>query len=99
MADATEDEPTVHDADDESRYVITARHGEAGYAQYERLDRTVVFTHTVIDPAFKGQGMGSRLVQAALDDVRQHGESVVPQCAFVADYIRRHPAYADLVSH
>jgi len=43
--------------------------------------------------------MGSRLVKAALDDVRQRGERVVPQCAFVADYIRRHPAYADLVSH
>ncbi len=58
-----------------------------------------MFTHTVIDPAFEGQGMGSRLVKAALDDVRQRGERVVPQCAFVADYIRRHPAYADLVSH
>ncbi len=99
MADATEDEPTVRDAENDSRYVIVSGGGEAGYAQYDRLDRTVVFTHTVIDPAFEGQGLGSQLIQQALDDVRQRGERVVAQCPFVASYIRRHPAYADLVAH
>lgn len=94
---ATDDEPVVTDDEASSRYVITRGQGEAGYATYERIDRTVVFTHTEIDPTFKGEGLGSVLVGAALDDVRQRGERVVPQCPFVADYIRRHPDYAELL--
>jgi hypothetical protein len=36
-------------------------------------------------------------VRAALDDARERGLRVVPICPFVDDYVRRHPAYADLV--
>ena len=43
-------------------------------------------------------GLGSRLVQAALDDVRGKGERVVPLCSFVRGWIERHPDYADLVA-
>ena len=45
----------------------------------------------------EGHGGGSTLVEAALDRVRDEGLRVVPRCPFVASYIERHPAYADLV--
>ena len=41
--------------------------------------------------------MGSELIKTALDASRAHGYQVVPLCPFVAAYIRRHPAYRDLV--
>jgi len=57
-----------------------------------------VFTHTEIDDASEGRGLGSTLVRAALDDARRRGLSVRPDCPFVRAYVARHPDdYLDLV--
>lgn len=69
----------------------------AGFAAYRRREGAITFTHTEVDDAFEGRGVGSTLVRAALDAGRDHGLRVVPQCPFVAGYIERHPEYADLV--
>jgi predicted GNAT family acetyltransferase len=50
-----------------------------------------------MDDAVSGQGLGSKLIKEALDDVRAKGRQVLPFCPFVNDYISRHPEYADLV--
>lgn len=69
----------------------------AGFAEYRLGSRTIIFTHTVVDPAYEGRGLGSRLARFALDDARARGLKVRPQCPFFARYIASHPAYADLV--
>lgn len=90
-------DPLVVDRPGEHRYVVRDGGTVVGVAEYERRDGRVAFTHTVVDPAHGGHGLGSRLVQAALDDVRGQGALVVPRCTFVAAWIRDHPAYGDLV--
>jgi len=57
----------------------------------------VTFTHTEIDPAYEGHGLGSVLAHAALDEVQGGGEEVVPRYPFIAAYIRRRPGYVELV--
>src|SRR5690606_17493780 len=54
-------------------------------------------THTVVETAAEGRGVGSALARTALDAARAEGLRVVPQCPFIAAYIARHPDYADLV--
>ena len=83
----------------EDAYEITADGTVAGHAFVEVRGRTVVFTHTEIDDAYGGQGLGGRLVQAALDDVRARGEQVVARCPFVKSWVEKHPAYQDLLVH
>jgi predicted GNAT family acetyltransferase len=51
-----------------------------------------------VNPEAGESGLGSRLVRAALDDVRGKGLQVVPLCPFVRGWIERHPDYADLVA-
>lgn len=70
---------------------------KAGSAHYRRQEGRVIFTHTEVDEAHEGQGIGSRLAAAALDMVRSQGEKAVPLCPFIDSYIRRHGAYSDLV--
>ncbi|QFG69957.1 GNAT family N-acetyltransferase [Ornithinimicrobium pratense] len=76
------------------------RQGElAGVAQYRLEGDLVVFTHTQVEPAHEGQGIGSTLAQAALDEVREAGERKVrADCAFIASWIDKHPDYADLLA-
>jgi predicted GNAT family acetyltransferase len=64
---------------------------------YRRTGTAVAFTHTVIDPAFEGRGLGSVLARGALDAAREAGQSVLPCCPFIRGSIQRHPDYADLV--
>ncbi len=80
----------------EQRYEL-AVDDEVAIAAYEKRGDTVVFTHTVVPPALEGHGVGSRLIQGALDDVRRNGGHVVAECSFVAAYIERHPDQQDLM--
>ena len=94
----THTEPTVHDAAGSSRFEIRVDGGLAGFAQYRLNDpRLIVFTHTEIDDAFEGRGLGSILIRAALDGARGRGLAVQPDCPFVRGYIARHSEYLDLV--
>lgn len=87
----------VSDRADHHRYEATVDGTVAGKAFYRRDEATVTFTHTEVDDAFEGKGVGTTLVRWALDDVRRQGLTVRPLCPFVRAYIQRHPEYADLV--
>ena len=91
---------TVRVADDKERhrYEAYVDNALAAYATYELTSGGIVFLHTQTEPAFEGHGIASRLAETALDDVRARGLHVIPRCPFIAGYIQRHPAYADLVA-
>jgi uncharacterized protein len=82
-----------------SRYEIRLDGDLAGFAEYERAEDAVVFTHTEVDPAFEGKGLGGSLARGALDDVRERGLSVVPLCPFIKKWIDKHPDYQGLLRH
>ncbi|GIH25435.1 N-acetyltransferase [Acrocarpospora phusangensis] len=89
---------TVADNPGAQRYEILVDGGVAGFAQYRLRPGKIVFTHTEIDAAYEGKGLGSSLARAALEAVRERGLAVAPVCPFFAGYIKRHPEYADLVA-
>ena len=69
-----------------------------GKLRYRREPGAVALVYIDIDPAFEHRGFGMRLVAGALRDLRNRGKFVIPVCPLVADYIHRHPEYADLVA-
>lgn len=88
---------TVVDNAAEKRYELDLGDGMA-LIEYVLGKGIIVLTHTEVPPAYEGQGIGKELVLAALEDIRRKGGlQVVPQCPFVAAYIRRHPEWMDLV--
>jgi hypothetical protein len=79
------------------RFELLVGDDVAGFAEYRRTSSATSFTHTVIDPAFAGRGLGAALARGALDASRAAGRAVLPACPFIRGYIARHPEYLDLV--
>ena len=99
MTDASPAQPAIEVSDDRAaeRYVVAVDGEPAGFVQYRDRGRALALVHTEIDDRYEGQGLGGRLVSAALDDVRSRGLAVLPFCPFVRGYIARHHEYLDLV--
>lgn len=71
--------------------------GQTAYAAYDlEGSNRIVFTHTIVPDELSGRGIAGQLVKTALEHAREKKLTVVPQCAYVAAYIKRHPEYEDL---
>ena len=90
-------ERTVVDDPGAGRFEIRVGDDVAGYAEYREEGAALAFTHTVVEPAYEGQGIGSALARGALEAVRERGLQVVPYCPFIRSWIAKHPDYVDLV--
>lgn len=98
--------PAVRHEPEAGRYAAYLDGQEAGFMTY-RLegDDLIVLDHTVVPEAFGGRGIASALAEVVLADVRAGAGAVageqrrlVPQCSFVAGYLRKHPELADLAA-
>ena len=90
-------EVTVVDNKEHHRYEVHVGGALAGILAYSVRDGVVVMPHTVVEPQYEGRGLGGLMAEHALNDVRERGLKVAPQCWFIAAYIERNPEYADLV--
>ncbi|MFW0795577.1 GNAT family N-acetyltransferase [Gordonia sp. CPCC 205515] len=91
---------TVTDNPAAQRYEIATDDQTAGFTQYR--DRTApdgsaerIFFHTEVAEEFGGRGLGTILVQEALDDTRSNGRIIVGVCPLVAAFLTKHPDYAE----
>ena len=93
--------PDVQVVDNPEKHRYEARDADGavlGFSAYRPAGDTLVITHTEVDDAQEGKGVGSVLVRGVLDDIRSSGRTVDPVCPFVGGYIERHPEYGDLVA-
>ncbi|MCW2797965.1 GNAT family N-acetyltransferase [Nocardioides sp.] len=90
----------TRDNAEEHRYEARIDGELAGFAAYDlKGDNVIIFTHTEVDDAFEGKGVGGALARFALDDVRAGGtRRVVARCPFIKAWIEKHPNYQDLVA-
>jgi predicted GNAT family acetyltransferase len=83
---------------DRPRYELVDHDNVVGIADYREVGERLIFHHTHVTRALRGNGKGEQLVKGALDAARAAGKTVVPQCWFVAEFIDLHPEYADLLA-
>jgi predicted GNAT family acetyltransferase len=74
-----------------SRYELSVDDQLIGVADYRRNGDLLDFTHTEIAGAHEGRGLGTALVEGALDDVKRRSLMVIPHCWFMRDHIAEHP--------
>jgi uncharacterized protein len=72
--------------------------GQTAFLTYRRFPDRFVMVHTEVPPAIEHHGIAGKLVKKALDFARASHLRLVPVCPYVADFIRAHPEYQDLLS-
>jgi uncharacterized protein len=87
---------TIRDNKALNRFELDVEGGMA-FANYRLTPSAVVITHTETPRALRGHGIASELVEGALALIRADGRKVIGACGFVADYLRKHPEYEDMV--
>jgi predicted GNAT family acetyltransferase len=76
-----------------SRFELTID-GQTAELVYQ-LDAPVLeLVHTGVPDALEGEGIGGRLVRAALEVAERDGLTIVPTCPFARAWLRRHPGEA-----
>ncbi len=86
----------VFNNESESRFQ-TSIDGQVALLQYRLSDGVITFVHTEVPSALEGRGLGGELVRTGLEHARSNDLRVVPQCSFVASYLKSHPEFKDLV--
>jgi len=71
--------------------------GELAWLEYRLHDGQIVLMHTEVPELLGGRGIGSALVEYALNYARARHLPVKVYCPFVAAYVRRHPEQQDIV--
>ncbi len=72
--------------------------GQTAFLTYRLFPDRFVTVHTEVPPAIEHHGIAGKLVKKALDFARASHLRLVPLCPYVADFIRKHPEYEDLLS-
>jgi len=73
------------------------RQGHVAYLEYTLAGKVLQLIHSEVPAALRGQGLGSELAHSALEWAREQGLKVDVICPSVAEYLSKHPEYADLV--
>jgi predicted GNAT family acetyltransferase len=96
MANVSDSQQVTHDADG-SRFEVQVG-GHVAYLAYRRNGKRLVLIHTDVPQEAGGQGLGGRLVTAAVGHAAAEGMTVVPLCPFARTWLERHPDVAGRVS-
>ncbi|HEY6531940.1 MAG TPA: GNAT family N-acetyltransferase [Acidimicrobiales bacterium] len=76
------------------RYEIVRDEGVA-VLEYRRRGKRMVLVHTGVPKALEGNGIGGKLLAAAVADARTEELTVVPLCPYARSWIEKHPNAVD----
>ena len=75
-------ETTIEHNEDEKTIRIFLNEESAGYLTYSVHDMALDIKHTVVDPKFRGKGLGRILVDNAIEYAEKEGLTIIPSCSY-----------------
>ena len=59
---------------------------------------TAVIDHTFVDDSLRGQGVAGKLLEAAVQAIREAGLKARPTCSYAVAWFEKHPEQKDLLA-
>lgn len=86
------------EAGSKGRYFLRDGSGALAEMTFSRAgEKMIIIDHTEVPDAFRGQGIGRRLVERAVADARAEGRTIMPLCPFAKAQFLRHPDWSDVL--
>ena len=93
------DDIKLEETDTKGRYVYQADGGPEAELTFSKTGSgLIIIDHTGVPDDYRGQGVGLKLVQHAVDEARKNDWKILPLCPFAAAQFRRHPEWADVLN-
>ncbi|MCS4532699.1 GNAT family N-acetyltransferase [Neisseria montereyensis] len=77
---------------EQQKFILSVEGKEAGFIHYLSDNNTWDITHTVVDPAFRGQGLARILVDAVIEYTEQNHIRLIAHCDYAEVILQRHRA-------
>ena len=71
---------------------------EAGRMTYSWAGDKMIIDHTEVNPEFKGQGVGYKMVHAAVDYARENKIKIIPLCPFAKSVFDKKEELRDVLA-
>lgn len=98
MNDQSQQEVTVRDNPDKSRFDVFVDETHAGFSVYKDFgEMQRIFYHTRVFDEFEGRGLASTLTRAALSTSVQAGHRIVAVCPYVKKWLTTHHDFDDAI--
>lgn len=66
-----------------------------GRLTWKAQGETRIADHTLVPSEIGGRGVAAELVKALVEDAKEKGFAIVPQCSYVEALFRRHPEWSE----
>jgi len=100
VTSAMQDNPAIElqETDSKGRYVVRGADGAEAEMTFSKAgEGLIIIDHTGVPDAFRGQGIGLKLVTRAVEDARSAGKKIIPLCPFAKAQFARHKEWADVL--
>lgn len=98
MSDDAKTEIRLEDNGSKGRYVLASLDGVEAELTFTKVGKSqLILDHTEVPDAFRGQGIGVKLVERAVEDARASGVKIIPLCPFANAQFKRHPEWQDVL--
>ena len=73
--------------------------GHTAFIEYILAQGDIMFlTHTEVPATLAGKGVGSEIVEKALNYLKDHKYTLAPLCPFVAKYLTKHQEWKSILA-